>query len=113
MDATAASVTASGASSALMAVVMIPMPSGLVRIRSWPGRSPALVSMRAGSTTPVTAMPYLGSGSSMVWPPTTAKPASEAISRPPARTSPSRAEPRASLFQPTRLRAKIGVPPMA
>ena len=38
-----------------------------------------------GCTTPVTAMPYLGSGSSIEWPPTIGTPASAATSAPPSR----------------------------
>ena len=45
--------------------------------------------MRSGCTSPVTAMPYLGSGSSMVCPPTITKPPAVAMSWPPASNSPS------------------------
>ena len=38
-----------------MAVPITPVPIGLVRISASPGFAPALVSMRAGSTAPVTA----------------------------------------------------------
>ena len=62
-----------------MAVVAMPMPSGLVSTSTSPGRSPALVRMRSGWTSPTTAMPYFGSGSSTVWPPAITKPASAAI----------------------------------
>ena len=42
---------------------------------------------RSGCATPVTDMPYLGSGSSIEWPPMTATPASAATSAPPRRIS--------------------------
>jgi len=48
----------------LMAVVAMPEPSGLVRRSTSPGLPPALVRIRRGCTTPVTAIPYFGSGSS-------------------------------------------------
>ena len=71
----------SGMRSRLHAVVRIPVPSGLVNTSASPGRAPALVTMRAGCTTPVTAMPYFGSGSLIVCPPSTATPASRATKR--------------------------------
>ena len=61
-----------------------PAPSGLVSTSASPGRPPALVSTAAGWTTPVTASPYFGSGSSIEWPPTTPRP------RPPPRRAPPR-----------------------
>ena len=60
-----------GAAPRFGAVTTAPAPSGLVRTRASPGRPPALVRIRSGWTTPVTAMPYLGSGSSIEWPPRT------------------------------------------
>ena len=65
-----------GQSSALAAVVTTPMPSGFVRNRTSPGFAPALVRIRSGWTKPVTARPYLGSGSKMLWPPVIRAPAS-------------------------------------
>ncbi len=65
------------------------MPIGLVSTRASPGRAPALVVMRSGCTSPITAMPYFGSGSSMEWPPSTKAPAARATSAPPRSTSPS------------------------
>ena len=44
-----------GARSNLIAVAMTPVPIGLVRNSTSPGRAPALVQIRAGSTSPVTA----------------------------------------------------------
>ena len=41
------------------AKAMMPVPSGLVRTRQSPGRAPALVTIRSGCTSPVTAKPAL------------------------------------------------------
>ena len=46
----------------LSAVEIAPTPSGLVSTSTSPARPPALLSTRAGSTVPVTARPYFGSG---------------------------------------------------
>ena len=64
--------SASGASRAprLSAVDTAPAPSGLVSTSASPARPPALVITSSGRTTPVTASPYLGSASSIEWPPT-------------------------------------------
>jgi hypothetical protein len=67
-----------------MAVVMMPVPSGLVRTRVSPGLAAALVVTRSGSTSPVTANPYLGSASSTEWPPTIVHPAARHHIRPAA-----------------------------
>src|SRR5262249_14523336 len=72
ITATAASTGA--ANSRLHAVDTAPAPSGLVSTSASPTRPPALVSTAAGSTTPVTASPYFGSGSSIECPPTTEQP---------------------------------------
>ncbi len=48
IESTAPAASASVATSALIAVVSTPMPSGLVRIRSCPGRRPVLVRIRSG-----------------------------------------------------------------
>ena len=61
---------------ALWAVVRIPTPRGLVSTNTSPGLAPALVSTRSGWTKPVTARPYLGSWSKMLWPPVMMHPAS-------------------------------------
>ena len=65
-----------GAKSALAAVVRTPMPMGLVKRSASPGFAPELVSIRSGWTKPVTARPYLGSSSRMLWPPVMRAPAS-------------------------------------
>ena len=70
---------------ALSTVVMMPTPSGLVRISASPGCAAALVSTRSGWIRPITDMPYLGSLSSTVCPPATAPPASATFSPPPRR----------------------------
>ena len=48
-----------------------PLPIGLVSESGRPGCPASMRSSRAGSASPVTAMPYFGSGSSMLWPPAT------------------------------------------
>ena len=96
----------------LSAVVRIPVPSAFVSTSASPGCAPALVTMRAGSTTPVTAMPYFGSASLMVWPPRIATPAARATLEPPskmrAKISRSRSSGKATMFS-----ALIGRPPIA
>ena len=52
------------------------MPMGFVSNSTSPGRAPELVSTRSGWTKPVTARPYLGSSSRMLWPPVMSAPAS-------------------------------------
>ena len=64
-----------------------PTPSGLVSVIGRPASAASLRSRRSGRAVPVTAMPYLGSGSSTECPPMTGTPASVAIARPPASTS--------------------------
>ena len=96
-----------------IAVVVIPIPSGLVSTRASPSRSPLLVSTRSGWTSPTTASPYLGSGSSTLCPPTTANPPSAAISDPPASTSASREVGSSDEGQATRFNANNGRPPIA
>jgi hypothetical protein len=60
--------TASGKLSpvALWRLFSIPTPSGFVRLIGSPGRAASIRRIRSGSTTPVTASPYFGSGSSML-----------------------------------------------
>ena len=76
----------------LRAVEIAPTPSGFVSTSTSPG-APAGVRhhLRRDATTPVTARPYLGSASSIEWPPTTSAPASATTS---ARRAGSRAAPR-------------------
>ena len=50
-----ASTAAGGAFACLMAVEMMPVPSGFVRTRASPGRAPTFRQMRPGWTRPVTA----------------------------------------------------------
>ena len=45
----------------LMAVVMMPTPRGLVRIRLSPGMAPEFGKYESDPTMPVTANPYVGS----------------------------------------------------
>ena len=93
MTLTARSTSAASASPRLIAVATAPAPSGLVSTSASPGRPPAFVSTASGATTPVTAIPYLGSGSSIECPPTTAAPAAAAASAPPRRISRSTSGP--------------------
>ena len=64
------------AAPALIAVVATPTPSALVSTSASPSRRPVLVRIRSGCTSPTTARPYLGSGSSTLCPPTTTNPLS-------------------------------------
>ena len=67
----------------LMAVVMMPVPRGLVSTSRSPGRAAALVRRRFGWTNPVTDRPYSGSALRTVCPPTSAHPASRTLAAPP------------------------------
>lgn len=58
----ASAATSAGAVSCLIAVVMIPVPIGLVRNSLSPIFAPAFVSTLLGLTTPITHMPVLGLG---------------------------------------------------
>ena len=91
----------------------MPVPSGLVSTSTSPAQAPALVSMRSGWTSPMTTMPKSGSTESIEWPPTIGQPASATTAEAPASTSPSSSNGSLSRGQPTRLRAKSGVPPIA
>ena len=66
--------------SAFWAVVRTPMPMGFVSSSTSPGLAPELVSTRSGWTKPVTARPYLGSSSRILWPPVMSAPASYTLS---------------------------------
>ena len=113
MTRTARSTRPASATPRLMAVVTMPEPSGFVS-RSWsPGRAPTLRSTLSGWTRPVTARPYLGSGSSMLWPPRMGAPASAAASAPPRRISPSTSIGSLPTGKPTRFSAKSGRAPIA
>ena len=82
------------------------------RRSAWSGRARRprdaveLRTTRSGCTTPVTAMPYFGSGSSIEWPPTIATPAAPATSAPPRRISARVAAPRRSSEKATRFSAE-------
>ena len=69
--------------SALFAVESTPMPIGFVSSSTSPGLASELVSILSGCTKPVTARPYLGSSSCMLWPPVISAPASYTLSYPP------------------------------
>ena len=66
IERTAASRSAAVAFPRLMAVAMIPVPSGLVRTKTSPGSPAELVTTSSGWTRPVTDIPNFGSGSSTV-----------------------------------------------
>ena len=100
------------ASSPLWAVDSTPMPRGLVSSSTSPAWAPLLVSTRSGWTNPVTASPYLGSSSKMLWPPVMRQPASYTLSYPP-RSIWWTASPGMSLGTHMRFRASLGSPPMA
>ena len=89
------------------------MPSGLVRVSGSPARPASLRISSAGSTSPVTAMPYFGSGSSTLCPPATWQPAAEATSSPPRSTSAATENGSTSRGQHSRLSATTGTPPIA
>ncbi len=69
------------------------MPSRLVSTSASPGLAPALYTISDGLATPVTASPYLGSLSSIEWPPAISAPDSATLSRPPRSTSASTSAP--------------------
>ena len=52
----------------------MPVPRGLERTRTSPGRAPAFVQIRSGWTSPCTASPKIGSSLRIVWPPAMAPP---------------------------------------
>ncbi len=56
---------------ALCRAFSTPLPTGLVSDSGRPAAPASMRSSAAGSASPVTAMPYFGSGSSMLWPPAT------------------------------------------
>lgn len=97
----------------LIAVLTIPVPSGLVSTSRSPGLAPWFVQTRSGWTRPVTARPYFSSGSSTVWPPARTQGASRSVSRPPWSTS--WRTPMSIAFEGKQAMfiAAIGVPPMA
>ena len=90
----------------------IPVPIRLLNTSRSPGRPPVFVQIRSGCANPVTAIPYLGSGSSIEWPPAIATPAASATSAPPRRISPSSSI--GSAFgKATTFSANAGVAPIA
>ena len=97
----------------LWRLLRVPRPRGLVSESGVPARPWSLRRSRSTSPIPVTAMPYLGSGSSTLCPPATGHPADVATSRPPRRTSVASSMGRRSVGQHSRLMASTGVPPMA
>ncbi len=113
MDAMAAATTTSSAASSLMAVAMMPVPSGLVRTSRSPGRAVEFRMTAAGSTWPTAQSPYLGSGSSMEWPPMMTMPACRAMALPPSRIRSRMPWPSSFRGKATRLSAVSGRPPMA
>jgi hypothetical protein len=113
ITATAASIRPSVAFPRFAAVDATPPPTGLVRKSESPARAVELRTRRSGWTTPVMAIPYFGSRSSIEWPPTTATPAAAATSPPPRRISRSASSPSSSSEYATRLSAVTGRAPIA
>ena len=113
MASTAADSTSGGAAPRLCAVATTPVPIGLVSTSRSPSRARSTVIRCRGSAIPTTARPYLGSGSSMVWPPTTRQPAAAAASAPPRSTSASSSTGSVWPGQAVRLSAMTGRPPIA
>lgn len=103
--ATAARSSARGAVPPLIASTAMPVPSAFVRSSTSPAFAPLLARMRRGSTRPVTARPYFGSGSSTLWPPTIGQPAACAVSAPPRRISVSCSQGSVPRGKPTTLSA--------
>ena len=100
-------------SCAFAAVVSTPLPMAFVSMRRSPSFAEELESTLSGLTNPVTASPYFGSGSSMVWPPQSMAPASSTLSAPPASIAFTASW--GSFFdgKQNRLSASLGVPPIA
>ena len=94
-----------------MAVLITPVPNGLVRTSRSPGFMPRLVRTFFGWTNPVTDRPYLSSPSSMLCPPTSATPASFILSRPPASIRRRMERSICLSGKPTRFMAVFGSPP--
>ena len=87
IDLTADSITVSLAFSFFIAVEITPVPIGFVSIKLSLGLAPVFVHKDFSETSPVTTSPYLGSLSSIEWPPTIGIPASIALSAPPCMIS--------------------------
>jgi len=113
MDRAAASALPSGERPIWAAKPRIPVPSALVRTRQSPTRAAALVMMRRGSISPVTAKPALISRSRMLCPPITATPASAILSIPPRRIWRISSSGRERAGKPITESAVMGRPPMA
>ena len=56
-----------------------PVPRRFVSTSTSPGRAPPLRNSRSGCAAPMTARPYFGSGSRIVWPPARTPPASRTL----------------------------------
>ena len=75
MSSTAVATSSAGATPRFSAVAMMPRPIGFDSQSSAPGVAVELRTIRCGSTSPRTTMPYFGSGSVIECPPRTATPA--------------------------------------
>jgi hypothetical protein len=98
---------------AFTAVLMIPVPNGLVSISLSPALAPPLVTSRLGCTVPVTERPYFNSASIILCPPTSVTPASRSLSTPPLRISCKTEISRDSIGKQTKFMAVSGLPPIA
>ena len=101
------------AKSRLIAVEIMPVPSGLFNTRASPTWAPEFLINLFSATSPVTTNPYFGSLSSMEWPPKIGMPASFALSVPPRRISVKISFGKSLMGNPTIFRANRGVAPMA
>ena len=80
MESSAAAIQRPLALPRISAAKRTPVPSGLVRMSLSPVCSPCLRRTPSCSAKPVTVKPRASSSPSLVWPPTSAAPASEKIS---------------------------------
>ena len=95
------------------ALTRIPLPIGFVRRSVSPIFAVEFRTILSTATTPVTASPYFGTSSMIVWPPATGNPASRAFSAPPRKISSSTSSGRTSVGNAAIANPKIGVAPIA
>ena len=100
------------ASPFLYPVMIKPVPSGFVRKSVSPGRAPFFGQIASGCTVPITARPYFGSVSRIVWPPASSPPAARTWASAAAKISASISI-GSSSGNAAIERASSGVPPIA
>ena len=113
IESTAIATTFSGACTFLIAVAITPEPIGLVRTSASPARAELLVTILAGSTSPMATSPYFGSSSSTLCPPRIGTPTDRMTSEPPRMISSIMPSERRRRGKPTRFRTKSGFAPIA